>query len=78
MFKLNIPNSEKIINAILGFLNAQKTDNFNKRDCGLKLKTFLMVFTVTASFMKEVTLEGLGLKCQEQVPYGQIAVKNNL
>lgn len=66
MNKLNIADSEKIIKIILGFVNGQKTDNFNKKHFGLKLKTFLIVFTVVASFMKRVTLEGLALKCQEE------------
>ncbi|MCL2322960.1 MAG: IS4 family transposase, partial [Oscillospiraceae bacterium] len=68
MFNINVPKVEEIINSL-----AEKMDNikneFNKRDDGLKLKTFLSVFTIKISDMVNVTLEGLANKCIE-MQYG--------
>lgn len=51
---------EKILNEI-----KKASDNFNKRDVGLDLKTFLVVFSVVLCDMKNITLEGLANKCIE-------------
>ena len=41
------------------------THEFNKRDVGLKLITFLQVFTITICSIKKVTLESLAFECEE-------------
>ena len=40
-------------------------DEFNERDTGLSLQTFIHVFTIAICTMKKVTLEGLAIKCWE-------------
>ena len=63
MAKISIPNSEKIFNNIEDLINEQPTENFNKRKKGLKLKTFLIAFTLKLCMMTNVTLEGLANQC---------------
>ena len=46
-------------------INQQDSQNFNKRDAGLKLKTFLIVFTISACKMKNVTLERMAIQCEK-------------
>jgi len=58
-------------------MESQPFKEFNRRDAGLKLQTFLHVFTIIVSTMKRVTLEGLAIKCEEQ-QYGLSMTKQSL
>jgi hypothetical protein len=77
MPKLKIPQTEAIINGISKLIIDQETSAFNKRDVGLKLQTFLRIFTISICFMTNVTLEGLSIKCEE-MQYGLRITKQAL
>ena len=69
MSKESIPQLEEIFKRIREEIHQQDSKAFNRRDIGLKLSTFLIVFTICACMMKNVTLEGLAIKC-EKLQYG--------
>jgi len=69
MRDFNISQIEEIIKELNQLIQEQDATEFNIRDSGLSLRTFLYVFTISICFMKRVTLEGLSIKCQE-LQYG--------
>ena len=68
MLDLIITNAGAVVNAFRKLISAQPTEDFNKRETGLKLSTFLTVFAVKLAQMGLVTQEELANKCQELQP----------
>jgi len=69
MNKIRITQTEEIVKSLRSLIETMNADEFNERDTGLSLLTFIYVFTITICTMKHVTLEGLAIKCQE-LQYG--------
>ena len=63
MNKTSIPNQTEVFKRLKELIIGQPTDDFNKRQKGLKLWTFLTVFTISIVSMGKVTLEELANKC---------------
>ena len=65
MNELRIPQELETFKKFGEIIETQDPSNFNIRDAGLRLQTFLKAFTVVACSMKNITLEGLALQCQK-------------
>lgn len=50
-------------NRLESLIKAQPTSEFNKRDTGLKLRTFLITFTLYLSLLGKITLEEMANRC---------------
>ena len=77
MHKMNINQFEEIVNTLKKIIYNQNASEFNKRDCGMKQSTFMIIFTMIASRLKNVTLEGLALRSQG-IQYGLRLTKQAL
>jgi len=63
MSNVRITSPDEKSNRLEQLINAQPTNGFNKRDKGLKLKTFLFAFTIYLSSLGRITLEEIANKC---------------